>query len=240
MTDDLTPRELAASLLGGDRDADWLDAGTAIMAALHVGPEVGRIHALTGVPLTKLNLYSYRLHVAGIWTGTTKMFYPWLDDLLEDNGPLGAVGFILHAGVAVGEFIRNRADDTYRMFVVQPAPTGDPDADDWSKLEHRIWHGNPRCPHCQSEKVHYLRPHNRVSRKTRTGASSYRRVWKCGACRQQFSVMTGTIMHGSKLSPAVWLDALGNPSQRPADLHHRHGIDLHSAAKVLAKAASLP
>lgn len=56
-----------------------------------------------------------------------------------------------------------------------------------------------------AEKVYFLNPANGVSRKTRTGAASQRRVWKCSACRKQFSVLTGTIFHGSKVSLRTWL-----------------------------------
>ena len=32
-----------------------------------------------------------------------------------------------------------------------------------------------------------------------------RRVWNCGHCRNQFSVLTGTIFHGTKISIRTWL-----------------------------------
>src|SRR4051812_1542492 len=65
---------------------------------------------------------------------------------------------------------------------------------------------NQTCPHCEAEGPHYfLNPENGSSRKTRTGSNSQRRVWKCRACRKQFSVLTGTVMHGTKISLRVWL-----------------------------------
>ena len=64
---------------------------------------------------------------------------------------------------------------------------------------------SPVCPHCESTGVYFLNPANGVSRKTRTGANSERRVWKCGACRKQFSATTGTVFHGSKISIRKWL-----------------------------------
>jgi transposase-like protein len=42
------------------------------------------------------------------------------------------------------------------------------------------------------------------SRKTRTGSRSQRRVWKCRGCRHQFSVLTDTIFHGTKISIRTW------------------------------------
>ena len=47
-------------------------------------------------------------------------------------------------------------------------------------------------------------PANGRSRKTRTGAPSERRVWKCRDCRKQFSVLTGTIFHGTKIPVRTW------------------------------------
>jgi transposase-like protein len=67
------------------------------------------------------------------------------------------------------------------------------------------WKGTPVCPHCASERVYYLNPTNGRSRKTRTGSDSARRVWKCGGCRKQFSVLTGTIFHGTKVPVRKWV-----------------------------------
>jgi transposase-like protein len=73
-------------------------------------------------------------------------------------------------------------------------------------LEGMRWPDQPVCPHCGSINDHYyLNPANGVSRKTRTGNISERRVWKCKDCRKQFSVTTGTIFHGSKVSLRTWL-----------------------------------
>ena len=80
------------------------------------------------------------------------------------------------------------------------------EADAYLFMESIRWTQGPVCPHCGSVAAHYfLKPANSESRKTRTGAMSYRRVWKCKDCRQQFSVITGTVMHGSKASLRIWL-----------------------------------
>ncbi len=81
------------------------------------------------------------------------------------------------------------------------------EGDAYRFMEHLRWgDGTPPCPHCgDTERAYFLNPANGTSRKTRTGANSERRVWKCGACRKQFSVMTGTIFHGSKVSLRTWL-----------------------------------
>jgi transposase-like protein len=80
------------------------------------------------------------------------------------------------------------------------------EADAYLKLEELRWNGHPVCPHCGVvDDAWYIRPLNGASRKTRTGTMSQRRVWKCGACRKQFSVLTGTIFQGSKIPVRTWL-----------------------------------
>jgi transposase-like protein len=74
------------------------------------------------------------------------------------------------------------------------------------KLEELRWNGHPVCPHFGAkDSAWYIRPLNGSSRATRTGSMSQRRVWKCGACRKQFSVLTGTLFQGSKIPVRMWL-----------------------------------
>ncbi len=86
--------------------------------------------------------------------------------------------------------------------LVENAPT---ERDAYRYLEDLRWADTPICAHCGSERVFFLNPANQRSRKTRTGAHSERRVWKCGACRKQFSVLTNTVMHGTKIPVRTWL-----------------------------------
>jgi transposase-like protein len=82
------------------------------------------------------------------------------------------------------------------------------EADAYKMLEELRWtDGTPdACPLCNATgKFYFLTPKDGTSRKTRTGAVSQRRVWKCAACRKQFSVLTGTVMHGSKIPVRTWL-----------------------------------
>jgi transposase-like protein len=77
-------------------------------------------------------------------------------------------------------------------------------------LEQLRWNGEPVCPHCGVIGGHYfLKPANGVNRNTRmtatTGKTSERRVWKCQACRKQFTVLVGTIFHGTKISIRSWV-----------------------------------
>ena len=79
------------------------------------------------------------------------------------------------------------------------------EADAYAFLEQLRWPDGPRCPHCGNEKAYFLTPKDGKARATRTGSTSQRRVWKCAKCRKQFSVLTGTIFHGSKIPVATWL-----------------------------------
>jgi transposase-like protein len=91
------------------------------------------------------------------------------------------------------------------MNVLQLADRLRTEADAYLYLEELRWNGRPVCPHCGSVGEHYfLKPSNGRSRKTRTGATSERRVWKCRDCRKQFSVLTGTIFHGTKIPVRTW------------------------------------
>lgn len=78
------------------------------------------------------------------------------------------------------------------------------EADAYEYLESLRWPtGEPTCPHCRSVGATFVAPADGRSRKTRTGAVSERRVWRCRSCRKQFSVLTGTPFHGTKVSVRV-------------------------------------
>jgi transposase-like protein len=80
------------------------------------------------------------------------------------------------------------------------------EADAYEFLEELRWGDRPVCPHCGSiRKPYFLKPKDGSSRKTRTGSASQRRVWKCADCRKQFSVLTGTIFHGTKIPVRTWV-----------------------------------
>lgn len=93
-----------------------------------------------------------------------------------------------------------------RYTVLQIADRVRDEADAYLFLEELRWKGTAVCAHCASENVRYLKPANGKSRATSGGASmSQRRVWQCRDCRRQFSVTTGTVMHGSKISLRIWV-----------------------------------
>jgi transposase-like protein len=79
------------------------------------------------------------------------------------------------------------------------------EADAYKFLERLRWNDQPVCPHCGGIKPYFLTPKNGATRKTRTGTDSERRVWKCRECRKQFSVLTGTIFHGTKIPVRYWI-----------------------------------
>jgi transposase-like protein len=80
------------------------------------------------------------------------------------------------------------------------------EADAYAYMESLRWPDGPVCPHCGSiEKHYFLKPRKGNARKTRTGSLTERRVWKCKTCRKQFSVITGTVFHGSKVPLHTWL-----------------------------------
>ncbi len=55
------------------------------------------------------------------------------------------------------------------------------------------WPGGPVCPRCGGRHHSYLRT---------------RRLWKCKACKKQFSVKVGTIFEGSPIRLDKWLTAI--------------------------------
>jgi transposase-like protein len=76
-------------------------------------------------------------------------------------------------------------------------------------LEGLRWPDDPICPHCGNDKAYFLTPKNGVGRGSGKKRNiSVRRVWKCAKCRKQFSVLTGTVMHGSKISVRTWVFVL--------------------------------
>lgn len=81
------------------------------------------------------------------------------------------------------------------------------ETDAYLLLEELRWGGAPdACAHCgEVGRCYFLNPENGSTRATRTGSRSARRVWKCGGCRKQFSVLTNTIFHGTKVPVRTWL-----------------------------------
>jgi transposase-like protein len=92
------------------------------------------------------------------------------------------------------------------MTVVAIADRLRTEADAWLFMEELRW-GNdgPACSHCGHVGASFIKPSNGVSRPTRTGKMSERRVWRCLSCRKHFSVLTGTVFHGTKVPLRTWV-----------------------------------
>jgi len=109
------------------------------------------------------------------------------------------------------------------------------EADAYKFLENLRWGDQPVCPHCGSvRKAYFLKPREGTSRKTRTGNESQRRVWKCADCRKQFSVLTGTIFHGSKIPVRTWLFVVfemcsSKNGVAAREIERKYGVDMKTA-----------
>jgi transposase-like protein len=78
------------------------------------------------------------------------------------------------------------------------------EADAYRHFEGLRWNGTPTCAHCQGTDVYLIPPTSGTSRRTAAGTMSERRVWKCRPCKKQFSVLTGTMMHATKIPVRTW------------------------------------
>src|SRR5215831_9267542 len=70
-------------------------------------------------------------------------------------------------------------------------------------LESLLWSDGPVCPHCKNHKekaIYKLTP--KAGSKTRKG------LYKCGACRKQFTVTVGTIFEDSHIPISKWMMAI--------------------------------
>lgn len=80
------------------------------------------------------------------------------------------------------------------------------EGDAYKLIEDVRWGDTPECPHCgATERMSFLTPADGVARKTRTGKPTERRLWFCGACRKQSTVLVGTIFQGTKVPIRTWL-----------------------------------
>lgn len=103
----------------------------------------------------------------------------------------------------------------------------------WALVESIRWPDGPVCPHCGViDHAYFIEP--KKPRTTRTGKVSYRRLWKCGDCSKQFSVLVGTIFEDSKIPLSKWLLAVhlmcaGKNGTSANELHRTLGITYKSA-----------
>lgn len=104
----------------------------------------------------------------------------------------------------------------------------------WRFFESIRWPNGPICPHCGVvNHAYYLEP-KEGNRKTSTGKTSYRRVWKCADCREKFSVLVGTVFEDSKIPLSKWLLAFhmmcaGKNGVSALELHRTLGVTYKTA-----------
>src|SRR5688572_27450319 len=94
----------------------------------------------------------------------------------------------------------------------------DPDAAR-EHLEHLRWANGVVCPHCGvKDQATKLQPKEGSKRPARKG------VWKCKACRKQFTITVGTIFEASHIPLNKWLHALHlmNSSKKGISAHQIH------------------
>jgi transposase-like protein len=92
-------------------------------------------------------------------------------------------------------------------------------------LESIRWPNGPVCPHCGE--------HERVPYRLNSKATK-RRLWKCRACRKQFTVTVGTIFESSHIPLNKWLLAFyllcsSKKGMSAHQLHRSLGIQYKSA-----------
>jgi len=75
-------------------------------------------------------------------------------------------------------------------------------------LAHLRWPNGAACPLCEGgKKVYEVKP---TVRKDKNGVevTSVRKQWKCGACRQKFSVTSRSIFEGAHIPVGKWIYAI--------------------------------
>lgn len=70
-------------------------------------------------------------------------------------------------------------------------------------LEEKLWPGGPVCPHCKSDNGAYI-----LTPKPGSKTPVRKGVYKCKACRKQYTVRVGTIFEDSHIPLRKWLMAI--------------------------------
>lgn len=86
-------------------------------------------------------------------------------------------------------------------------------------LSQLRWPNGVECPRCEGKEVSYL---------------STRRLWKCKACKKQFSVKVGTVMEDSPIGldkwlAAIWLIANAKNGISSYEIHRALGVTQKTA-----------
>ena len=93
-------------------------------------------------------------------------------------------------------------------------------------LEGMRWPDGPACPHCGGDEPYTLKP--------KPGSKTRRGVYKCRACRKQFTVTVRTIFEDSHIPLSKWLLAIhllcaSKKGMSSHQLHRMLGITYKSA-----------
>jgi transposase-like protein len=104
-------------------------------------------------------------------------------------------------------------------------------------FEQIRWPGGPVCPHCRDPRSMKLHEQPRSRRPVRRG------VYKCKACRKQYTVTVGTPFEGTHIPLNQWLDMIRLMCESPEgvsarQVHIRFGISYKSACSALRRLAS--
>jgi transposase-like protein len=104
----------------------------------------------------------------------------------------------------------------------------------YTLIEAIRWPDGPVCPRCGTVDHAYMLEPRKGERTTRKGTVSHRRIWKCGACRKQFSVLVGTIFEDSKVPLSKWLLTIhllcaGKNGVSAHELHRQLGVTYKTA-----------
>lgn len=96
-------------------------------------------------------------------------------------------------------------------------------------LERVRWTAGPVCPHCGEQRRSPYRLKD---------ASVTRRLWRCRACRRQFTVTVGTTLESTHVPPNRWLLALyllcaSNQGLSAHALHRSLGVTYKTASSML-------
>lgn len=96
-------------------------------------------------------------------------------------------------------------------------------------IEKLRWPEGTTCPHCGVIGESY-----RLTAKPESKHPVRAGVWKCGACRKQFTVRVGTIFEDSHISLSVWLKAIhllcaSKKGMSAHQLHRMLGVTYKSA-----------
>lgn len=83
-----------------------------------------------------------------------------------------------------------------------------------------LWPDGPVCERCGETSVGYLQS---------------RRTYHCRVCRYQFTVLTGTLLRSSKLSPLLWFQA-AEEYVRWRARHGSHDFGIQALAEIMGVA----